>query len=177
MAAELVSVAQAVDRASVGMTRTHRFLTGFVTGYAHMILATIAGLWLTPFFLHHLGQSTYGLWLVGTQIIAYLLLMDLGHRRAAAARDGLRHRDAPAATMRRSCSHLIEKTLTLACVQTPVVLLAALIALWWLPASWAALRVPLAVVLGLFVAHVPAACLPGGAHRPAGSRVRRRESS
>ena len=60
------------------MTRTHRFLSGFVTGYAHLILATIAGLWLTPFFLHHLGQSTYGLWLVGTQLVAYLLLMDLG---------------------------------------------------------------------------------------------------
>ena len=60
------------------MTRTHRFLTGFMTGYAHLVLATIAGLWLTPFFLRELGQSTYGLWLVGTQIIAYLLLMDLG---------------------------------------------------------------------------------------------------
>ena len=45
------------------MTRTHRFLSGFVTGYAHLILATIAGLWLTPFFLRHLGQSTFGLWL------------------------------------------------------------------------------------------------------------------
>ena len=43
------------------MTRTQRFLTGFLTGYAHMILATIAGLWLTPFFLHHLGQRMAGL--------------------------------------------------------------------------------------------------------------------
>jgi O-antigen/teichoic acid export membrane protein len=50
---------------------------------------------------------------------------------------------------------LIEKTLTVACVQTPVVLIAALIALWWVPASWAALRVPLAVALGLFVLTFP----------------------
>ena len=78
MAAELVAVAQQSPRAGDRMSRTQRFLTGFVTGYAHLILATIAGLWLTPFFLRHLGQSTYGLWLVGTQIIAYLLLMDLG---------------------------------------------------------------------------------------------------
>ena len=40
------------------MTRTHRVLSGFMTGYAHLVLATIAGLWLTPFFLHALGQGT-----------------------------------------------------------------------------------------------------------------------
>jgi O-antigen/teichoic acid export membrane protein len=136
------------------MTRTHRFLTGFVTGYAHLILATIAGLWLTPFVLHRLGQSTYGLWLVGTQIIAYLLLMDLGivallPRETAYITGRTGGHDAP------ELRQLIEKTLTLACVQTPVVLLAAVMALWWLPASWTALRVPLAVVLGLFVLTFP----------------------
>ena len=136
------------------MTRTHRFLTGFMTGYAHLVLATIAGLWLTPFFLHTLGQSTYGLWLVGTQIIAYLLLMDLGivallPRETAYITGRTGGHDAP------ELRQLIEKTLTLACVQTPVVLIAASIALWWVPASWAALRLPLAVVLGLFVLTFP----------------------
>lgn len=136
------------------MTRTHRFLTGFMTGYAHLVLVTIAGLWLTPFFLHTLGQSTYGLWLVGTQIIAYLLLMDLGivallPRETAYITGRTGGHDAP------ELRQLIEKTLTLACVQTPVVLIAASIALWWVPASWAALRLPLAVVLGLFVLTFP----------------------
>ena len=154
MAAELVAVAQGTPRESVRMTRTHRFLSGFMTGYAHLVLATIAGLWLTPFFLRHLGQSTYGLWLVGTQIIAYLLLMDLGivallPRETAYITGRTGRHDAP------ELRQLIEKTLTLACVQTPVVLVAALIALWWLPASWAALRVPLAVALGLFVLTFP----------------------
>jgi O-antigen/teichoic acid export membrane protein len=136
------------------MTRTHRFLTGFMTGYAHLVLATIAGLWLTPFFLRELGQSTYGLWLVGTQIIAYLLLMDLGivallPRETAYITGRTNSHDAP------ELRELLEKTLTLACVQTPVVLVAALMALWWLPASWAALRVPLAVVLVVFVLTFP----------------------
>lgn len=136
------------------MTRTHRFISGFATGYAHLILATIAGLWLTPFFLRHLGQSTYGLWLVGTQIIAYLLLMDLGivallPRETAYITGRTGSHDAP------ELRHLIEKTLTLACAQTPVVLIAAVLAIWWVPASWAALRVPLAVVLGLFVVTFP----------------------
>ena len=136
------------------MSRTQRFLTGFVTGYAHMILATLAGLWLTPFFLHHLGQRTYGLWLVGTQIVAYLLLMDLGivallPRETAYVTGRTGRHDAP------ELRQLIEKALTLACVQTPVVLAAALLALWWLPESWAGLQVPLAVVLSLFVVTFP----------------------
>ena len=136
------------------MSRTQRFLTGFVTGYAHMVLATIAGLWLTPFFLRHLGQSTYGLWLVGTQIIAYLLLMDLGivallPRETAYITGRTGRHDAP------ELRHLIEKTLSLACAQTPVVLAAALFALWWLPESWAGLRTPLAVVLAVFVVSFP----------------------
>ena len=136
------------------MTRTQRFLRGFVTGYAHMVLATIAGLWLTPFFLRHLGQNTYGLWLVGTQIIAYLLLMDLGivallPRETAYVTGRTGRSDAP--ELRR----LIEKTLTLACAQTPVVFAAAVIALLLVPDSWAALRLPLAVVLGLFVLTFP----------------------
>ncbi len=60
------------------MTRTSRFLRGFANGYVHLMVAAVVGLWLTPFLLHRLGTDTYGLWLVGTQIIAYLLLMDLG---------------------------------------------------------------------------------------------------
>src|SRR5829696_1647862 len=110
-----------VARAGDRMSRTQRFLTGFATGYAHMILATLAGLWLTPFFLHHLGQNTYGLWLVGTQIVAYLLLMDLGvvallPRETAYVTGRTGRHDAP------ELRQLIEKALTLACVQTPVVL-------------------------------------------------------
>jgi len=136
------------------MSRTHRFLTGFMTGYTHLILATIAGLWLTPFFLHRLGQSTFGLWLVGTQIIAYLLLMDLGivallQRETAYITGRTGRHDAP------ELRQLLEKTLTLAFAQTPVVLIAAVLALWWVPDSWAALRGPLTVVLGLFVLTFP----------------------
>ena len=154
------------------MSRTQRFLTGFVTGYAHMILATIAGLWLTPFFLRHLGQSTYGLWLVGTQIIAYLLLMDLGivallPRETAYVTGRTGRHDAP------ELRQLIEKALTLACVQTPVVLAAAVFALWWLPESWAALRVAAGRRPRPVRGDVSAARVPGRADRPAGSRLRR----
>jgi O-antigen/teichoic acid export membrane protein len=136
------------------MSRTQRFMSGFVSGYAHLLAATVAGLWLTPFFLGHLGQATYGLWLVGTQVLAYLLLMDFGivallPREAAyvtgrtGARDGAELRP------------LVEKALTLAVAQTPFVLLAAAGSVFWLQGSWSGLRLPLAFVLGLFVLTFP----------------------
>jgi len=136
------------------MTRTRRFLSGFASGYVHLILATIAGLWLTPFFLGHLGGTTFGLWLVGTQIVAYLLLMDLGvvallPRETAYVTGRTGRHDSP------ELQHVIEKAFTLAFAQTPVVLLAAACALWWLPASWSALRTPLAVVLVVFIITFP----------------------
>ena len=136
------------------MTRTQRFLGGFVSGYAHLVVATLAGLWLTPFFLSHLGQSTYGLWLVGTQVISYLLLLDLGIvallPRETAYVTG-RTGGAQSAELRQ----VVEQALTLAVGQTPFVLAAAVLALLWLPESWAALRAPLAVALGLFVVTFP----------------------
>jgi O-antigen/teichoic acid export membrane protein len=136
------------------MSRTHRFLRGFATGYVHLILATIAGLWLTPFFLGHMGGPTFGLWLVGTQIVAYLLLMDLGvvallPRETAYVTGRTGRQDT------QELRGVIEKALTLAFAQTPFVLMASVAALWWLPSSWAALRTPLAVVLAVFILTFP----------------------
>ena len=136
------------------MTRTRRFLGGFTVGYAHMAVATAVGLWLTPFLLGRLGSNTYGLWLVGTQVIAYLLLMDLGivallPRETAYVTGRTGRHDAP------ELRDLVERTITLAVAQVPIVLIAALGALWWLPASWQQLRLPLTVVLAVFVATFP----------------------
>jgi O-antigen/teichoic acid export membrane protein len=136
------------------MTRTRRFLGGFTTGYAHMIVATAVGLWLTPFLLGRLGGATYGLWLVGTQVIAYLLLMDLGimallPREAAYVTGRTGTTDAPDLRV------LVEQAMTLAFLQLPLVLAGAAVAVWWLPASWQPLRWPLIVVLAVFVATFP----------------------
>lgn len=136
------------------MTRTRRFLGGFTTGYVHMTVATAVGLWLTPFLLGRLGGHTYGLWLVGTQIIAYLLLMDLGivallPRETAYVTGRTGRTDAP------ELRALVEQTMTLAFAQVPIVLVAAVVAVWGLPPSWQPLRVPLTVVLVVFVATFP----------------------
>jgi hypothetical protein len=117
------------------MTRTQRFLGGFTIGYVHMAVATAVGLWLTPFLLMRLGADTYGLWLVGTQIVAYLLLMDLGivallPRETAYVTGRTGRTDSP------ELGTLVEQAMTLAIAQMPLVLAAAIVAVWWLPPSW-----------------------------------------
>ena len=136
------------------MTRTARFLGGFTIGYAHMAIATAVGLWLTPFLLGRLGPDVYGLWLVGTQIVAYLLLMDLGivallPRETAYVTGRTGRTDSP------DLGVLVEQTITLAVAQIPLVLLVAIGAIWWLPPSWQALKAPLGFVLGVFVVTFP----------------------
>ena len=60
------------------MTRTHRFLGGLSLGYFYLGLVTVVGLWLTPFLLGRIGTHDYGLWLITSQILGYLMLLDLG---------------------------------------------------------------------------------------------------
>ena len=60
------------------MSRTKRFVRGVGLGYANQVLTTLVAFWLTPFLLHRIGQHDYGLWLVGTQLMFYLALLDLG---------------------------------------------------------------------------------------------------
>src|ERR1700678_6822 len=65
-------------KASNPASRTHRFLGGLVMTYGYQGLLVLAGFWLMPFYLGHIGQHDYGLWLVATQLLTYLTLTDLG---------------------------------------------------------------------------------------------------
>src|SRR5258708_27145169 len=60
------------------ISRSRRFVDGLVLGYAYQALVMVAGLWLTPFLLSHLGQHDYGLWLTALQMVTYLTLADFG---------------------------------------------------------------------------------------------------
>ena len=66
------------DRRPHSMTRTRRFLGGVTLGSLQLALATVVGLWMTPFLLGRLGSETLGLWLIAQQLLGYLMLMDLG---------------------------------------------------------------------------------------------------
>lgn len=48
------------------------------SNYLGQLIILGTGFLLTPFILHHLGQSDYGLWLLGGSVIAYGTLFDFG---------------------------------------------------------------------------------------------------
>jgi O-antigen/teichoic acid export membrane protein len=137
------------------MSRTNRFLSGIGFGYASQVLTTLVGLWLTPFLLYRIGQHDYGLWLVGTQLMFYLALLDLGVV-------ALLPRETAFATGRASSIEeaadlpvIIGQTMRLIIWQMPLVALAAVAAWWLMPAAWEGLRNPIGVVLLAFVLTFP----------------------
>lgn len=137
------------------MTRTRRFLRGVGAGYLNQALVTLVGLWLVRFLLFRLGQHDYGLWLVAGQLLGYLALLDLGVV-------ALLPREAAYATGRAGGDHTTEelpdvvgKTARIVLWQTPVVAVAAALVWIFLPASWAALRTPLGIVLVAFTVTFP----------------------
>jgi O-antigen/teichoic acid export membrane protein len=137
------------------MSRTSRFLSGMGFGYTTQILTMLIGLWLTPFLLFRVGQHDYGLWLVSTQIMFYLGLLDLGIV-------ALLPREVAFATGRAGSiqnavdlPHLIGETVRMVLGQLPFVILGALIAWLMIPADWAALSNPIGLVLVAFVITFP----------------------
>src|SRR5258705_5329457 len=129
------------------MSRTNRFLSGIGFGYASQVLTTMVGFWLTPFLLYRIGQHRYGLWLVGTQLMFYLGLLDLGivallPREVAfatgRARDPEESEELPL---------IFGHTVRIILWQMPLVALGGLIAWSTVPADWVELRNPIGVVL------------------------------
>jgi O-antigen/teichoic acid export membrane protein len=138
------------------VTRTRRLLGGLLFGYANQALLTLVGLWLTAFLLARLGRPEYGLWLVATRILGYLMLLDLGVV-------ALLPRDIAFATGRAGgtdqavdLASIVARTAAVVALQMPVVAFAAT-AIWLgLPVEWAALERPLALVMAAFVLLFPA---------------------
>lgn len=138
------------------MTRTRRFLGGLGLGYVHLGLVTVVGLWLTPFLLGRIGQHDYGLWLITTQILGYLALLDLGVVALAPRETAFATGRALGGTTTGS-----DVSATLARFRRVVrwqVLPTTLVAAgaWWLVAdAWPELRWPLAAILAAFVVAFP----------------------
>jgi O-antigen/teichoic acid export membrane protein len=130
-------------------------LGGLGFGYASQVITTLIGFWLTPFLLRHIGQHNYGLWLVGTQLMFYLALLDIGIV-------ALLPRETAFATGRaRSIEEATElplifgHTVRLILWQMPLVVLGALVAWFMMPADWEGLRNPIGLVLLAFVVTFP----------------------
>ncbi len=137
------------------MSRTRRFLGGVAFGYANQALVTLVGLWLTAFLLQRLGQDDYGLWLVGTRILGYLMLLDLGVVALLPREVAFATGRAGGVTEAEDLPDIVGRTARLVLWQLPLVALAA--ALVWLavPSEWEPLRHPLGIVMAIFVAFFP----------------------
>jgi O-antigen/teichoic acid export membrane protein len=141
-------------------SRSQRFLSGVILTYGYQGLLVIAGIWLTPFFLAHIGQHEYGLWLVGTQLLTYLTLTDFGVVALLPLETAYATGRAGGAQETDELPQLVGQTARIVLYQLPVVMAVA-VAMWsTLPAAWHDLRGPLAVVLLGFVVAFPLRILP-----------------
>jgi len=136
------------------VSRTYRFLGGVSLGYASLAIVTIVGLWLTPFLLSRIGTDQLGLWLITTQILGYLMLLDLGvvalAPRETAYATG--HAIRGGENKRAATFFLFKSIVKWQVLPTAVMCVAA----WWLVAgNWAALRGPLAAILLAFLIVFP----------------------
>lgn len=128
--------------------------------YVYQALVLVSGLLLTRFLLSRLGEHDYGLWAVGTQIVAWMYLMDLGVvallPRETAYVLGEMHRRERGVEVRR----VIDRTFALVLWQLPLVALVALCVWLLLPTRWEPLAGPLAIVFTTFVLGFPLRVLP-----------------
>lgn len=136
-------------------TRTGRFLRGLVLGYVNQVLMTLVGLWLTAFLLAKLGQADYGLWLVATQVLGYLLLLDLGIVALVPREVAFATGRAGNAESAEDLGLIVGRTLRLVFWQLPLVATVALVVWLLLPEAWAPLKEPLAIVMVAFVITFP----------------------
>ena len=73
----------ATEHASAPVGLPARFGRNVFMNYAAQGLTALMALVLTPVLLHHLGKTTYGLWVVASGAVVYLELFELGFGAAS----------------------------------------------------------------------------------------------
>jgi O-antigen/teichoic acid export membrane protein len=137
------------------VTRTHRFLGGLGLGYVYLGLVTVVGLWLTPFLLGRIGQHDYGLWLITTQILGYLALLDLGVVALAPRETAFATGRALGGAAESEVAGTLARFRRVVRWQVAPTALVAAAAWWFVTNAWPELRWPLAVILIAFVVAFP----------------------
>jgi O-antigen/teichoic acid export membrane protein len=137
------------------MSRSKTFLSGAALAYLYQGSMMVVGLWLTPFYLRHLGAHDYGIWLVGLQVLNFLLLCDLGVLavipRDIAQAHGRELAQSDTAAMRLLIGRLLKTVL----VQSALVAVVAGGVYFFRPVAATGLRGPVALVLLVFVVTFP----------------------
>lgn len=60
------------------MSRTSKYIAGISTGYLTTVAGIVVSLALTPFILRYLDAEAYGIFTLGTNVIMFLTLIDIG---------------------------------------------------------------------------------------------------
>lgn len=120
-----------------------------------MGLTLVVGLWLTPFFLRHLGQEDYGLWLMIGQAMTYLGLMDLGVVALLPRETAFAVGRAGSNEAAVDIPEIVGRTIRLVLWQLPFVAVIATAAWFLFPIPVQSASGPLAWLLVLFVLRFP----------------------
>jgi O-antigen/teichoic acid export membrane protein len=141
------------------MSRSRSFISGALFAYIYQASLMLVGLWLTPFYIHTLGERDYGIWLVGLQVLNFLLLCDFGiivvTPRDIANASGVEHSEQASGEVAR----VVGQTLKVVLVQTVAVGLAALGLFLFRPHD-PALKGPIGLILAVFVFSYPLRMFP-----------------
>ncbi len=101
-----------------------------VSNWSYLSLNVLVAFWMTPFVVHHLGDSSYGIWALVLQLTGYLGVVDVG-LRSALVRFVARFQ---ALGDDEGLNRLLNSTITLYVLIVPVCFLAAvLMAVFGLP--------------------------------------------
>lgn len=63
-------------------TQGRRFFHNVLWGWAGVLFSLVSGIFLSAYFIHHLGDEQYGLWALVFSVVEYFGLVDLGFRSA-----------------------------------------------------------------------------------------------
>src|SRR6266852_6036678 len=64
------------------MPRARRIAQNVLSNWLALVITTGVGFFLSPFVVHHLGNLTYGVWVIIMSLVSYMNLLDLGLRGA-----------------------------------------------------------------------------------------------
>ncbi len=64
------------------MPRARRIAQNVLSNWLALVITTAVGFFLSPFVVHHLGNLTYGVWVIIMSLVSYMGLLDLGLRGA-----------------------------------------------------------------------------------------------
>jgi O-antigen/teichoic acid export membrane protein len=129
------------------LSRSVRIVQSLGLGFGFQLVVLVVGFWLTPFLLHRLGQAPLGQWLILSQVLSYLGLLDLGVV-AVLSRDVSIAHGSPNRT--ELLGDILRRTSRVLLMQLPFIALVALAVWFGISSRDPALELPLGIVAASF---------------------------